>query len=230
MIVSIHGGPTQSKTFQLLYDYFGHVLYSSNGYAVLSPNYRGSTGYGDQFLTDLIGHENDIEVEDILKGVDAMVERGIADPNRLGVAGWSNGGYLTNCVIAKTDRFKAASSGAGIADILLEWGATDEPAYPMVFVQGFPWNVATAYQKASPVFSFGAVRTPTIFHVGENDPRCPSINSRTLYRSLKEYVGVPTELLVYPAEPHILQHYQSRKAKMAWDLAWFGRYIKGETK
>lgn len=157
-----------------------------------------------------------------------MTERGIADPGRLGVAGWSNGGYLTNCLISKTDRFKAASSGAGIADIVLEWGTNDEPAYPMVFVQGLPWTKPAAYQKASPVFNFGAVRTPTLFHVGANDPRCPAGNSRTLYRALKEYLNVPTEMLVYPNELYVLNGYQSRKAKMAWDIAWFGRYIKGQ--
>ncbi|MBV8274272.1 MAG: S9 family peptidase [Verrucomicrobia bacterium] len=227
LIVAVHGGPTYSNSYQLLYDIYGHILYSSHGYAVLSPNYRGSTGYGDDFLEGLLGHENDIEVEDILKGVDALIERGIVDPYRIGVSGWSNGGYITNCLIAKTDRFRAASSGASIADILVEWTANDEPAYPMAFVKGLPWDASDAYVKASPIFHFGRTRTPTIFHVGDNDPRCPKVNSLALYRALKEYLAVPTELLIYPQEPHTLGHYSSRKAKMAWDIAWFDRYIKG---
>jgi len=228
LVVYVHGGPTSAWNYQLLFTYFGHVLLPARGYAVLSPNYRGSTGYGDQFLTDLIGRENDIEVEDILKGVDALIERKIADPERLGVTGWSNGGYLTNCLIAKTNRFKAASSGAGIADIALEWGTNDEPAYAMAFVKGFPWNQAEEYRRASPVFTFDKVRTPTIFHVGAQDERCPAGNSRMLYRALREYLKVPTQLIVYPDEPHGLGRYSDRKAKMTWDLAWFDRYILGK--
>src|SRR5262249_50058737 len=94
MIVQLHGGPPAMWNYQLFFNYFSlQTLMSSRGYAIFSPNYRGSTGYGDRFLIELVGRENDIEVEDILKGVDAMVEQGIADPDRLAVTGWSNGGY-----------------------------------------------------------------------------------------------------------------------------------------
>jgi dipeptidyl aminopeptidase/acylaminoacyl peptidase len=229
MIAQLHGGPTAMWNYQLFFNYVSlQTLMSSRGYAILSPNYRGSSGYGDSFLTDLIGHENDLEVEDIMKGVDAMVERKIADPDRLAVAGWSNGGYLTNCLISRTDRFKAASSGGGIAEVVMEWGITDEPAFPLVFVQGLPWKKPDIYQRDSPIFGFGNVRTPTLFHVGGNDERCPPENSRMLYRALRQYLKVPTELLVYPDEPHGLGRYKSRKAKMAWDAAWFDRYVLGK--
>jgi dipeptidyl aminopeptidase/acylaminoacyl peptidase len=230
LVVEIHGGPTTATYFQLQYWIYGRTLLPAKGYAVLSPNYRGSTGYGDKFLTALIGHENDVEVEDILKGVDAMIERGIADPERLGVMGWSNGGYLTNCIIARTTRFKAASSGAGIVDTVMEWGINDEPAYPIVFKQGFPWNRADAYRKTSPTYSLDKVRTPTLIHVGGNDERCPPGHSRMLYRALKEYGKVPTELLVYPDESHGIMKYKNRKAKLEWDLAWFDRHIRGKGK
>lgn len=170
MIVHLHGGPTAMWPYQLSFNVYSlQTLMSSRGYIVFSPNYRGSTGYGDRFVTDLIGRENDIEVEDILKGVDAMVDQGFADPDRLAVVGWSNGGYLTNCLITRTDRFKAASSGAGIAEVGMEWGINDEPAFPLVFVQGLPWGKPAAYQRVSPVFDFGKVRTPTLFHVGASD-------------------------------------------------------------
>ncbi len=228
MIVHLHGGPTAMWNYQLMFTYFGHTLMSSRGYAVFNPNYRGSTGYGDRFLTELVGRENDIEVEDILKGVDAMAEQGIADPERLAVTGWSNGGYLTNCLITRTDRFKAASSGAGEAEAVMEWGIADEPAFPLVFVQGKPWEKPASYQRVSPIFDFGKVRTPTLFHVGGGDERCPPENSRMLYRALRQYLKVPTELLVYPDEPHGLGRYQDRKAKMAWDTAWFDRYVLGK--
>jgi dipeptidyl aminopeptidase/acylaminoacyl peptidase len=140
LVVEIHGGPTTATRFHLQYWIYGRTLFPARGYALLSPNYRGSVGYGDKFLTDLVGKENDIDVADILAGVDFLIEKGIADPKRLGVMGWSNGGYLTNCIITKTTRFKAASSGAGIVDTVMEWGSNDEPAYAMVFKKGFPWN------------------------------------------------------------------------------------------
>jgi dipeptidyl aminopeptidase/acylaminoacyl peptidase len=205
---------------------YGRTLLPAKGYALLSPNYRGSTGYGDKFLIDLVGRENDIEVTDILKGVDFLIEEGIADPDRLGVMGWSNGGYLTNCILTKTTRFKAASSGAGIVDSVMEFGSNDEPAYPLVFNKGFPWTTPEIYHRSSATYQLDKIRTPTLIHVGGNDERCPPAQSRFLHRVLKEYLKVPTELLVYPGEPHGLTKYKNRKAKMEWDLAWFDKYIR----
>lgn len=225
MVVEIHGGPTDCAPFCLQYWIYGRTLLPATGYALLTPNYRGSTGYGDQFLTDLIGRENDVEVKDILAGVDAMIERGIADANKLGVIGWSNGGYLTNCIITTTERFKAASSGAGVLDMLMQWGIEDTPGHVINYMKGFPWDRTEAYVKASPSFRLDRVRTPTLIHVGGNDARVPPAHSRTLHRALKEYVKVPTELLVYPNEGHGLTTYKNRKAKMEWDLAWFDRFI-----
>jgi dipeptidyl aminopeptidase/acylaminoacyl peptidase len=228
LIVEIHGGPTVASYYRLEFAPWGSTLLASHGYAMLHPNYRGSTGYGDKFLTDLVGHENDLDVKDILAGADALVEKGVADPERLGVMGWSNGGYLTNCIIATTTRFKAASSGAGIVDTVMEWGSNDEPAYSLAMKGGFPWNRSEAYHKASPTYELNKVKTPTIIHVGGADERCPPAHSRMLYRALKEYVKVPTELLVYTGEPHGPTKYKNRKAKMEWDLAWFDRYILGK--
>jgi dipeptidyl aminopeptidase/acylaminoacyl peptidase len=227
LVVEIHGGPTTANYVGVQFWIYGRTLLPAQGYAVLCPNYRGSTGYGDKFLTELIGRENDIEVEDILKGVDALVERGIADPDRLAVSGWSNGGYLTNCLISKTTRFKAAISGAGIVDAVMEFGSNDEPAYTIVFKKGFPWNAAEHYRRASPTYSLNKINTPTLIHVGADDERCPPGHSRMLYRVLREYNHVPTELLVYPGESHGLSKYQSRRAKMEWNLAWLERYVLG---
>jgi dipeptidyl aminopeptidase/acylaminoacyl peptidase len=232
LVVGIHGGPTSSAKAALEYDpHNGRLYFAARGYAALFPNYRGSTGYGDKFLTQLIGRENDVEVKDILAGIRHLVEQGIADPERVAVMGWSNGGYLTNCLIALEDppvKFKAASSGAGILDTEAQWGFNDEPAYMMVFKKGLPWEAPDAYRKASPTYGLGNVTTPTLIHVGGKDERCPPGHSRMLYRALKEYRKVPAELVVYPDEPHGLAKYTSRKAKMEWDLAWFDRYVRGK--
>jgi dipeptidyl aminopeptidase/acylaminoacyl peptidase len=231
LVVGIHGGPTTSNKAELTYDPLnGRLYFAAHGYAALYPNYRGSTGYGDKFVTDLIGHENDIEVKDILAGIQHLIKEGIADPDRVGVMGWSNGGYLTNCLITLKDspvKFKAASSGAGIVDTVAEWGFNDEPAFPRVFKKGLPWETPDIYRKTSATFGLGNVTTPTLIHVGGADERCPPGHSRMLYRALKEYVKVPTELVVYPGEPHGLTKLSNRKAKMEWDLAWFDRYLKG---
>ena len=230
LVVGIHGGPTTATKADQNFDpHNGRLYFAAKGYAVLFPNYRGSTGYGDQFVTDLIGRENDVEVKDILAGIQHLVKEGIADENRVGVMGWSNGGYLTNCLITLKDspiKFKAASSGAGIVDTVSEWGFNDEPAYPKVFKKGLPWEQPDLYKKSSPTYGLGNVTTPTIIHVGGADDRCPPGHSRMLYRALKEYKNVPTELIVYTGEPHGLTKLSNRKAKMEWDLAWFEKYMK----
>jgi dipeptidyl aminopeptidase/acylaminoacyl peptidase len=228
MIVELHGGPTASTTIGFRYWCYGRTIMAANGYALLSPNYRGSTGYGDKFMTELIGHENDIEVKDILAGVDAMIERGIADPERLGVMGWSNGGFLTNAVITQSPRFKAASSGAGIADMLIQWSVEDTPGHVINYMRGLPWEQPEAYDKASPIWNLHKVVTPTLIHVGGSDARVPPAHSRALYRGLHKYCEVPAMLLVYPEQGHGLGKCSMRKAKMEWDLAWFERYILSE--
>jgi dipeptidyl aminopeptidase/acylaminoacyl peptidase len=230
LVVELHGGPTDATRYQLQFWIYGRTLMPAQGYALLSPNYRGSTGYGDRFLVDLVGRENEIDVQDILSGVDAMIERGIADPERLAVMGWSNGGFLTNCLITSTRRFKAASSGAGVIDQVLQWGLEDTPGHVINFMAGqLPWAGPDPYRQGSPLYRLGEVRTPTLIHVGGDDPRVPAAHSRTLYRALRHYLEVPTELVVYPGEGHGLSTYEHRRAKMEWDLAWFARYLQGET-
>ncbi len=229
MVVELHGGPTSATPYVFRFWIYGRTLLPARGIAVFSPNYRGSTGYGDKFLIDLVGRENDIDVKDILTGVDAMVQRGIADPDRLGVMGWSNGGFLTNCLITVTNRFKAASSGAGVIDQVLQWGIEDTPGHVINFMGGhYPWSEPEEYRAGSPLFALDKVTTPTLIHVGGNDPRVPAAHSRVLYRGLKYYVKVPTELIVYPGAFHGLTTWKHRLAKMEWDLAWFDRYLPGK--
>ena len=163
---------------------------------MLCPNYRGSTGYGDKFVTDLIGNENDVEVKDILAGIQHLIKEGIADPERIGVMGWSNGGYLTNCLITLKDPPVKIQGGqqrgrhprhgrrvglqrrAGLPDGVQEGAAVGDSR--------------RSTSKTSPTYGLGNVTTPTLIHVGGNDERCPPGHSRMLYRALKEYLKVPT--------------------------------------
>jgi dipeptidyl aminopeptidase/acylaminoacyl peptidase len=143
--------------------------------------------------------------------------------------GWSNGGYLTNCLITHTNRFKAASSGAGVFDVVTQWLAEDTPGHVINFNKGLPWNREQQMSRASPLFDVNRVTTPTLIHVGEKDPRCPPVQSKGLYRALHHYLKVPTELVVYPGAGHGLTSYEHRKAKMEWDEKWFNHWVLGRT-
>ncbi len=226
--VSLHGGPTDSDKYRFEYWIYGRVLWASMGWACFCPNYRGSTGFGDKFMTDLIGHENDIEVNDILSGVDALVAAGIADSSKLAVGGWSNGGFLTNAIITHTTRFKAASTGAGVMDMLTQWGTEDTPGHVVNYMEGQPWENQKEYLESSPSWNMDKITTPTLIHVGEGDARVPAAHARMLHRALHEYLNVPTELVVYPKQGHGLTKYSFREAKMAWDIAWIKKYVLGD--
>jgi dipeptidyl aminopeptidase/acylaminoacyl peptidase len=229
LIVELHGGPTASTRLRLRLWIYGRALMAAKGYALLSPNYHGSTGYGDEFTAKLIGRENDIEVIDIRTGIRHLIDEGFADPDRIGVMGWSNGGFLTNSMItSEPDLFRAASSGAGVLDQALQWATEDTPGHVINYMQGLPWEKPEAYIKGSPLYSLHRVKTPTLIHVGGSDPRVPPAHSRALYRGLKHYLDVPVELVVYPGEGHGLSTYENRLAKMKWDLAWFDKYLLGK--
>jgi dipeptidyl aminopeptidase/acylaminoacyl peptidase len=228
MIVNIHGGPASSSKLRRRFWGYGRTIMASLGYAVFSPNYRGSTGFGDKFLVDLIGRKNDIDVADIMTGVDAMIARGIADPKRLGVMGWSNGGYLTNCLVAHPvhgKRFKAASSGAGVFDTAMQWMIEDTPGHVVNYSKGLPWKRVERMRKSSPLYTIDSATTPTLIHVGENDPRVPKEHSIALHRALHTYLKVPTELIIYPKTGHSLRSWTHKLAKMEWDIDWFEQYL-----
>jgi dipeptidyl aminopeptidase/acylaminoacyl peptidase len=227
--VSIHGGPTSSSKLNFKYWIYGRAIFAANGWAVFDPNYRGSTGYGDSFLTDLINNKNNLDVQDILSGVDMLIADGIADPKKLAVSGWSNGGYLTNCLITATDRFKAASSGAGVFDTVMQWSIEDTPGHVVNFNSGLPWDRAAQMHKSSPLYNANKITTPTLIHVGENDARVPAAHSIAMHRALHHYVGTPTELIIYPGEGHGLTRMSHRRAKLEWDLKWFEHYVLGKS-
>ena len=228
-VVMLHGGPGSASLSVFNYWLSEPVpLYAAEGWAVFRPNYRGSIGYGDKFHTELIGHKNDRDVADINAGVDWLIEEGIADPDRLAVGGWSNGGSLTNwLVVSSPDRFKAAASGAGVADFILQFGLEDTPGHVVNYSEGFPWDVWETLMKRSALAQANRVKTPVLFLVGQNDARVPAAHARSFHRSLT-YLGVPTELIVFPGEGHGLSKMKHRRAKIEMEHAWFEKYVLGK--
>jgi dipeptidyl aminopeptidase/acylaminoacyl peptidase len=225
LLLQIHGGPTSHTPYSRRFRIYGQTSFAAKGWALLSPNYRGSVGYGDKFITDLIGHENDVDVADLVSGVDAMIASGVADPQRLAVMGWSNGGYLTNCLIAQTDRFQAASSGAGVFDQGIQWALEDTPGHVINFMEGLPWQRPEESVSASPMYAAGTMTTPTLIHFGEFDERVPVAHGRGLHRALTFYNGIESELITYPDAGHGLRTYTHRLTKMLWDHAWFEHFV-----
>ncbi|MEM9702509.1 MAG: prolyl oligopeptidase family serine peptidase, partial [Planctomycetota bacterium] len=196
LVVSIHGGPTAAEPYCRRFRIYGRALMAAKGYAMLSPNYRGSTGYGDKFMVDLIGRENDIEVADIIAGIEQLASEGVIDPKKVGVMGWSNGGFLTNALLSETftadgeeHGFAAASSGAGVIDQVLQWGTEDTPGHVINYMQGnLPWENVEEYVESSPLYELSKTKTPTLIHVGAADARVPPEHARTLYRALYHYL------------------------------------------
>ncbi|HJT86619.1 MAG TPA: S9 family peptidase [Bryobacteraceae bacterium] len=223
LAVQAHGGPQASDKYGMGgYQNYVPVL-AAKGYAVLQPNYRGSTGYGDAFLRDMVGHYFQNAHLDVLAGVDSLVQRGIADPDHLVMMGWSGGGHMTNKIITFTNRFKAASARAGAADWISMYAQSDTRIYRTPWFGGTPWQKdapIAAYWNNSPLKDVAKVTTPTIFLVGQNDQRVPEPQSVEMYRALKSN-GVPTHLYVAPREPHGWGELRHVLFKMNAELAWF---------
>jgi dipeptidyl aminopeptidase/acylaminoacyl peptidase len=224
-ILRIHGGP------QSQYDYSFHFeaqLWASNGYVIVMPNPRGSTGYGQDFCMAIWQAWGVSDFEDVMGGVDYIVEKGWAHPDKLAVTGWSYGGMLTNHVITKTDRFKAAATGASATLYVVNFGH-DQYQRWWRYELGLPWKPESRelYDKLSPFNQIENVTTPTLILGGKEDWNVPIINSEQLYFALK-MLDVPTELVVYPDEFHGINTPSHAKDLYERYLAWFGRYLKGE--
>jgi len=233
LVVQMHGGPQESDKFGagpgLLQNYF--PVLAARGYAVLRPNYRGSAGYDDAFYRDVVGRYFRNMHLDVMAGVDALVRQGIADPDRLVLMGWSAGGHLTNKLITMTDRFKAASSGAGVAQWMSMYAQTDTRTSRTIWFGGTPWQKDApfdAYWNNSPLKDVAAVKTPTLFFAGENDPRVPMAQSVEMYRALQSN-AVPTRLLVAPREGHQWGELRHLLFKANTELEWFEKYARGRT-
>ncbi len=223
-VLRIHGGP-QSQ-FPLAFSFEWQVI-AAHGYAVVAANPRGSTGRGTAYASAIYANWGSVDVQDELAAVDYAVKAGVADPARLGVGGWSYGGMLTNYVIASDTRFKAATSGASIADILGGYG-NDEYAYDYETELGLPWkNTATWMKVSYPFLHADRIKTPTLFLGGSADMNVPLHNGEQMYQALRSQ-GIDTQLIVYPGQFHGITKPSYLKDRLQRYLAWYDAHVKGK--
>ncbi len=222
LIAYIHGGPTGAWEDSV--DAWSQLL-AARGFAVFMPNIRGSVGYGQKFIEMNRADWGGKDFQDVMTGVHDLVNRGIADANRLGIAGWSYGGYMSEWAITQTNEFKGAVSGAGMANLTSEFGTENIAAYDSWF-WGAPYEKPEGFVNHSPFLYLKKAKTPTLILQGENDPVDPPGQSQELYRGLKWY-GVPAELVMYPREPHGFQEAKHRVDVQKRMVAWLEKYVKG---
>ncbi len=217
-----HGGP-QSQ-YACAFD-FEKQLFAAQGYLVVLPNPRGSTGRGTDYAMGIFANWGHVDVEDDLAAVDDAVKRGLADPEKLGVGGWSYGGMSTNYLIASTTRFKAATSGASISNSLAGYG-TDQYIRDYDYELGKPWEHPEIWSRISyPFLHADKIKTPTLFLCGEDDFNVPLLNSQQMYQALRS-LGVPTELVIYPGQFHGIRKPSYLLDRYQRYLAWYAKYLR----
>jgi dipeptidyl aminopeptidase/acylaminoacyl peptidase len=225
MLTFIHGGPADADGNHFEADWYQWAgLAATNGWLVFEPNYRGSTGYGDKFLMQIVPQIVSRPGKDILAGVDALVKNGIADPDHLTIGGYSYGGYMTNWLITQTTRFKAAVTGAGSVEHVGNWGNDDTTYDDAYFLGGRPWEAAQRYHDEAAIFLIGKVRTPTHMVAGADDIRVAVLEDYLLEHALYS-LGIPNKLLVFPGEGHSLsKNPWHGKIKVREELKWLQKY------
>jgi len=222
LLLRIHGGPNGQD---------GHAFnteaqwFAANGYAVLRVNYRGSSGRGQRFSRAIWADWGHYEVEDLQAGVDHVIKMGVADPDRLGVGGWSYGGILTDYMIASDTRFKAATSGAGTAFTVAFYG-TDQYIIQYDYEIGPPWKAFETYMKISyPFLHADRIKTPTLFLGGERDFNVPVQGGQQMYQALRS-LGIDTQMIIYPNENHGIQRPSYQRDRLERYVAWYDKYLK----
>ncbi len=227
LIVGIHGGPAGADYLRFNGGY-GVQVYAGAGYAVFNPNYRGSTNYGEQHRIDIVGNYFPQAFDDIMAGVDYLIEEGIVDGDKMGAFGWSAGGHWSNWILTHTDRFKAISSGAGTMNWLSMYAQSDVQRNRQFYLgDDLPYDNFEAYWDQSPIKYIKNAKTPTMIHVVEGDPRVPSPQSVELHMALKK-LGVDTELFMYPGRSHGIPDTRNRLVKSISELAWMDYYVRGK--
>lgn len=226
LILNIHGGPAGvfMQTFIGGRGVYPLATFASRGYAILRPNPRGSSGYGTEFRRANIQDWGFGDYQDLMTGVDRVIEMGVADPERLGVMGWSYGGFMTSWVVTQTQRFKAASAGAPVTNLMSFNGTADIPGFIPDYFGGQFWEIMDRYQKHSPMFNVKSVTTPTMIQHGEADVRVPIAQGYEFYNALK-VKGVPVRMLVLPRQPHGPTEPRMQLAAMKANLEWFEKHL-----
>ena len=226
LILNVHGGPAGvfQQTFIGGRGVYPLATLASHGFAILRANPRGSSGYGADFRRANLRDWGFGDYQDLMTGVDRVIEMGVADPDRLGVMGWSYGGFMTSWIVTQTSRFKAASAGAPVTNLMSFNGTADIPSFIPDYFGGQFWEVMDLYQKHSPIFNVKSVTTPTMIQQGEADVRVPISQGYEFYNALK-VKGVPTRMIVLPRQPHGPNEPKMQLAVMKANLEWFEKYL-----
>ena len=221
-IVRVHGGPVYQYSHEFLFE---SQFYSASGYGVIAVNPRGSSGRGFDFARAIYANWGDVDVKDVLAGIDHVVAQGWVDPQRLGVGGRSYGSILTNYLIASDARFKAAVSGAGASNSLAMYGH-DQYIREYEIELGKPWeNIDTYLRVSYPFLHADRIHTPTQFYCAMEDFNVPCLGSEQMYQALRS-LGVPTELVLYPGENHAMAVPSYLRDRVQRSLTWYDRYLK----
>jgi dipeptidyl aminopeptidase/acylaminoacyl peptidase len=231
LLTIVHGGPEWafSNYFYLGFSVYPIQVFGNQGYAIFLPNPRGSINYGEKFSSGNYKDWGNGDYKDIMTGVDYLIEQGIADPEKLGIMGWSYGGYMTSRIVTQTNRFKAASQGAGMSDLFSFYGQTDIPEFMESYFDHPPWVERNVFLEHSAMYYMGNVKTPTLIQHGEKDTRVPLPQAQEMYQGIKRQ-GVPVELVIYPRAPHGIREPRLQKEALERNLNWFNKWIKGMDK
>lgn len=226
LLVVVHGGPMGvfAETFDGTASPYPIAAFAARGYLVLRANIRGSSGYGMRFRYANYADWGGGDFQDLMSGVDQLVENGLADAERMGIMGWSYGGFMTSWTITQTDRFRAASVGAGVTNLISFTGTSDIPGFLPDYFDGEYWRDSATYIRHSPLFQINGAKTPTLIQHGQQDERVPLSQGLELYNALKRQ-GCETQMIIYPRSPHSIEEPQLLLDCMQRNLDWFDKHL-----
>lgn len=227
LLVIVHGGPSGvfSSSFAPRRGVYPVQAFAEEGYLVFLPNPRGSGGFGEKFRRSNFKDWGYGDYKDIMSGVDWLIERGLVDPERMGVMGWSYGGFMTSWIVTQTSRFKAASVGAAVTNPYSFYELTDIPEFMEAYFGGKPWEESTDYLRHAAVHHAGDAATPTLIQHGAADERVPLPQGEAFYRALKEN-EVDVEMVIYPRQPHGIREPRLIRDALERNLAWFNERVR----
>jgi dipeptidyl aminopeptidase/acylaminoacyl peptidase len=225
MVVSVHGGPASSRRPAWPRSFFDFTMFSDHGYFVFFPNPRGSYGQGEKFTRANVKDFGHGDLRDIMAGVDFVAKTHRVDRDRVGIGGWSYGGYMTMWTVTQTNRFKTAVAGAGIANWQSYYGENGIDQWLIPYFGASVYDDPAVYAKSSPITYIKNVRTPTLILVGDRDVECPVPQSYEFWHALRT-LKVPTQFVVYPNEGHMIAKAEHRRDILRRTIAWFDKYLK----